>query len=173
MRDHLGYNRIMLKEHLYSYMGVVLIIALLLTGCEFPVADKSSMAVAISTPTSEEIIIEPTLTPTVSIPVYGPDDYPTGVNPLTGMVVDDPDLLDRCPMLVKVSNYPRSGRPHAGLSMADLVFDYYIGEGMNRFVGLYYGRDAIKVGPIRSGQTGGCPACHSIPWHPGIQGSLV
>jgi hypothetical protein len=72
------------------------------------------------------------------------------MNPLTGLIVDNPTLLDRCPMVVKVSNYPRSGRPHAGLSQADLVFDYYIGEGMNRFAAVYYGRDAIKVGPVRS-----------------------
>ena len=64
--------------------------------------------------------------------------------------MDDPALLARCPMVIKVSNYPRSGRPHAGLSQADLVFDYYIGEGMNRFAAVYYGSDAVKVGPIRS-----------------------
>ena len=79
-------------------------------------------------------------------------NYPEGMDPLTGLQVDDPSLLNRCPMIIKVSNYPRSGRPHAGLSQADLVFDYYIGEGMNRFAAVYYGQDALKVGPIRSGR---------------------
>ena len=52
--------------------------------------------------------------------------------------------------MIKVSNFPREGRPHAGLSYADIVFDYYIGEGTNRLMALYYGENAHKVGPIRS-----------------------
>ncbi len=54
-------------------------------------------------------------------------------------------------MMVKISNFPRSGRPQAGLSYADMVFDYYIGEEMNRFLAVYYGSDSPQVGPIRSG----------------------
>ena len=142
----------MLKLHLYSCLGVIVIIALLSSGCQAAVSVKSSIPEATSSPTSEPIILQPTVKSTESIPVYGPEEYPVNINPLTGLVADDPALLDRCPMLIKVSNYPRSGRPHAGLSMADLVFDYYIGEGMNRFAALYYGQDAIQVGPIRSGR---------------------
>jgi len=55
-------------------------------------------------------------------------------------------------VLVKVSNFPRNGRPHAGLSFADIVFEYYIGEGTNRFAALFYGQDAPKIGPVRSGR---------------------
>ena len=82
----------------------------------------------------------------------GPIDFPENVNPLTGLVVADLSNLNRRPVLVKVANYPESGRPHAGLSAADLVFEYYIGYGMNRFMGLYYGQDAEKIGPVRSGR---------------------
>jgi len=32
------------------------------------------------------------------------------------------------------------------------VFEYYIGEEENRFLALYYGQDAPKVGPVRSGR---------------------
>lgn len=77
---------------------------------------------------------------------------PPAMNPLTGMFVSDPALLARRPVMVKVSNFPPSGRPQAGLSFADLVFEYYIGEWTNRFVAVYYGQDAPKVGPIRSGR---------------------
>lgn len=77
-----------------------------------------------------------------------PPDY----NPLTGLQVADPSRLDRLPVLIKVSNYPRTGRPHAGLSSADIVFDYYIGEMFNRFVAIFYGNDAPQVGPLRSGR---------------------
>jgi hypothetical protein len=125
---------------------------LILAGCAPPLttpaatqAPASAIPTSAATPTST-----PTTTPTLAITVYGPEVYPDGMDPLTGLMVDDPALLDRCPMVIKVSNYPRSGRPHAGLSQADLVFDYYIGEGMNRFAAVFYGQDAIKVGPIRS-----------------------
>lgn len=74
------------------------------------------------------------------------------INPLTGLPVDDQAILNRRPILVKVSNYPRTGRPHAGLSSADIVFEYYIGEMFNRFLAIFYGSDSSQVGPIRSGR---------------------
>jgi len=77
---------------------------------------------------------------------------PPVINPLTGLPAADPELLERRPVMVKVSNYPREGRPHAGLSYADIVFDYFIGYGTNRFLALYYGQDAYKIGPLRSGR---------------------
>jgi hypothetical protein len=132
-----------------------MVIVLLLTGC-----DKATTPAVPQVPATSNATIAATLAPiptqttvpTPTIPVYGPVDYPTGMDPLTGLMVDDSALLNRCPMVIKVSNYPRSGRPHAGLSQADLVFDYYIGEGMNRFAAVFYGQDVLKVGPIRSGR---------------------
>lgn len=92
----------------------------------------------------------PTLTSTVEAVHYGPDRFPKDINPFTGLKVDDPAVLDRRPVMVKVSNFPPSGRPQFGLSMADLVFEYFIGEGMNRFSAIYYGQKPEKVGPVRS-----------------------
>jgi hypothetical protein len=95
----------------------------------------------------------PTATPEPYTPVaVGPVDFPDQVNPLTGLQVDDPQILQRRPVMIKVSNFPRDGRPHAGLSFADIVFEYYIGEGTNRFLALFYGQDTVKAGPIRSGR---------------------
>ena len=65
---------------------------------------------------------EPTTTftpaPTQVVIQVGPSDFPSDVNPLTGLQVSDPTLLDRRPITIKVANYPRAGRPHAGLSSA-------------------------------------------------------
>ena len=94
----------------------------------------------------------PTPTPLPIVDPVGPVDFPENVNPLTGLPVADPSILDRRPVFVKVANYPFSGRPHAGLSTADMVFEYYIGFGGNRFIGLFYGQDADKIGPVRSGR---------------------
>ena len=88
-------------------------------------------------------LVTPTLTP---IPI------PPDVNPLTGLKVGDPAILQRRPIMVKVANFPREGRPHAGLSFADIVFEYYIGEFTNRFAALFLSNDVSKVGPIRSGR---------------------
>jgi hypothetical protein len=95
---------------------------------------------------------KPSATPTKPQTSVGPDEFPEGVNPLTGLKVENPELLKRRPVLVKVANYPAEGRPHAGLSYADIVFEYYIGGGSNRFNALYYGQDCNKVGPVRSGR---------------------
>lgn len=92
------------------------------------------------------------LTPAPAPEIEGLFQFPDNVNPLTGLVVDDPSRLARRPVMVKVSNFPRSGRPHAGLSFADMVFEYYIGFGMNRFMGIYLSQDCSQVGPVRSGR---------------------
>jgi hypothetical protein len=96
----------------------------------------------------------PTVTPTPLYPVegYGPANFPAEVDQLTGLKVTDPALLQRRPMLVKVQNLPRDGRPQWGLSLADIVFEYYTEEGTTRFAAIFYGNDASMVGPIRSGR---------------------
>lgn len=94
----------------------------------------------------------PTPAPTATkvITSMGPSNFPAGVNPLTGLAVSDPNLLVRRPVLVKVANYPAFGRPHGGLSFADIVWEYYIGGGSNRFIALYYGQNCNEVWPVRS-----------------------
>jgi len=74
------------------------------------------------------------------------------LNPLTSLPISDPDLLQRHPVMVKLANWPREERPQAGLSQADMVFEYYIGHQMNQFLALYYGEDAEAVGSVRSGR---------------------
>jgi len=93
---------------------------------------------------------EPEPTATLSPATYY--FFEPGVNPLTGIPVNTLSNLERRPVMVKVSNWPRSGRPHAGLSQADLVFEYYIGQKMNRFLAVYYGDNSEKIGPVRSGR---------------------
>ncbi len=94
----------------------------------------------------------PTVSPTPNYPAegYGPQNFPKGIDPLTGLKVDNPDLLNRRPLAVKVANLPREYRPQWGLSLADHVYEYYTEEGTTRFIALYLGQDASMVGPIRS-----------------------
>lgn len=80
----------------------------------------------------------------------GPDEYPDGINPLTGLPVDDPDVLDRRPLIVKIINAPAEVRPQSGLMNADIVWETLIAGGVTRFAAIYYGQDPDYIGPIRS-----------------------
>jgi hypothetical protein len=95
-------------------------------------------------------IATPTMAPDYPPEGYGPTDFPVGVNPLTGLKVEKPENLDRRPILVKVQNLPRLDRPQYGLSLADIIYEYYTEYGSTRFAALYYGQDAEQVMPIRS-----------------------
>ena len=57
-------------------------------------------------------------------------------------------------MAVKVSTFPRGiVRPNQyGLTHADLVYEYYIEDGLTRFIAVYYSHDASRAGPVRSGR---------------------
>lgn len=86
-----------------------------------------------------------TATPTPSLL-----EHSGAVNPLTGLPVQNPHLLARRPVLVKVENLPREHRPQFGLTLADIVYEYHTEEGSTRFAALFYGNNAERVGPIRS-----------------------
>jgi hypothetical protein len=109
-------------------------------------------ATELPTATTEPTAVPATNTPAPVAVASGPTNFPANIDPLTGLQVSDPTILNRRPVLIKVSNWPAVVRPQSGLSSADIVFEYYIGEGMNRFVGLFYGQNAAKVGSIRSGR---------------------
>jgi hypothetical protein len=96
--------------------------------------------------------VTPLPTSTEAIPgMIGPDNFPANVNPLTGLVVADPDVLLRRPIAVKVSNIARV-RPQSGLNNADLVFEHMTEGTITRFTAVFYTNDAEKIGSIRSGR---------------------
>lgn len=82
----------------------------------------------------------------------GPDYFFPWINPLTGLQVEDQSLLQRRPMAIKVTNYPRYTRPPSGLAYADVVYEYYMERAITRYIAIFYGQDAGRVGPIRSGR---------------------
>lgn len=106
---------------------------------------------------------QPTNTAAPALKAVGPDSFPAGVNPLTGLAVTDPELLEVSPGLVSIANAPLSARPQSGLSYASFVYEMYIGEGATRFLAVFYGElppeevcdDAgscqpTQIGPLRS-----------------------
>jgi hypothetical protein len=107
---------------------------------------KTPTATPTSSPTPTE---EPSLLANYPPEGYGPLDFPENINPLTGLPVEDPAILDRRPVTMKIANYQRGVRPQWGLSLADIVYEYYH-ESLSRFFALFYGNNAEEAGPIRS-----------------------
>jgi len=114
-------------------------------------------------PTSTSVINTPTVGPSEEMPTptpqltvispelsYGPTNFPANINPLTGLPIQDLNVLKRRPIAVKINIIPRMVRPPIGLSLADIVYEFYHNDGYARFHAIYYGNDAELVGPIRS-----------------------
>jgi len=81
------------------------------------------------------------------------DDTPSIViDPLTGLPPADPSLLQRRPLAIKVTNFPRYTRPQYGLTQADVVFEYYAQTFETRIIAVFYGNNTNMVSPVRSGR---------------------
>ena len=93
----------------------------------------------------------------VSVPVDVLPAAQPGVtlyNPLTGLPVSDPYFLQHRPLAIKVGNSPDYVRPQSGLTLADVVYEYYIEWGDTRFIAVFYSNlyNIERVGPVRSGR---------------------
>jgi hypothetical protein len=99
---------------------------------------------------------EPTVTPTVTLtpsPTNTPDPYarPVGLNPLTGLMVDDVARLERRPLMVTINNDPPARTQHYGFGQADVVYEYIMeGKAITRFTAVFLGVEAERIGPVRS-----------------------
>lgn len=123
--------------------------------------ETQSLAAVETAPTytpypTRQVVREGLPTPILISPKVGggmPDVRLLNVNnPLTGLPVTDPSLLERRPLAIKVANAPDYIRPQSGLSLADVVYEYYIEWGDTRFIAVMYGNDSPMVGPVRSGR---------------------
>lgn len=152
----------------------VICCSLLLSACSTRTENISAIGIPSPTPfqpgsenVSDSLYADaaptPLSLPTVTLPTAAPTEVPPDtpvptatvpvvINPLTGMAVSNPSLLERRPMAIKVANFPRYVRPQSGLTLADQVFEYYIEGGLTRFVAVFYGNDSEWVGPVRSGR---------------------
>lgn len=179
----------MRKNSLY-FLLLSLILILALSACEYPFsaveasenilpeAEKQTDSpqvletdpTTMPEPTKEGIASEnelqateePTEKPTEE-PTEETTESPGTINPLTGLLAENPDYLSLPPALVSISNFPASSRPQAGLSFSPITFEIAIGEGMTRFLAMFYDQfpgavsgqtegDPPVIGPIRSGR---------------------
>ncbi len=112
-------------------------------------ATTTTLAAAPSTTLSPSTTLPPTTTTapptTTTTVVAGP------LSPLDGMPVDDPLLLDRRVIAVKIDNH-WNARPQSGIQEADAVYELLVEAGLTRFIALFHDGDSDYLGPMRSGR---------------------
>ena len=171
-----------MKKRLLAVIATLVILTVILGACNLPFSLSQAPAEVVSeseteapteaveaateepteepSPTETEVAAAteettPTAEPQASRDgTYGPTDFPEGINPLTGKAAD-PELLKLPPALVSVSNFPASARPQSGLSTSPMVYEIAIGEGMTRFLAIFYGTYPELVSGLTEGQTSG------------------
>ena len=121
-------------------------LALVLAACSGGDADETTTTTSgsvDSTTTSPEPTTstgEPSTTTTV-------DGRPR--SPINGLPVDEPELLDRRVLAVKVDNHPNA-RPQSGIQESDGMMEIRVEGSLTRFIALFHHSDSEYVGPIRS-----------------------
>src|ERR1051325_593911 len=90
-------------------------------------------------PTQTSLPVQTSISQPLNTNTPEPTKPPTTINPLTGLRVEDPSLLNLPAALVSISHFPPAARPQAGLSFAPYVFELYITEGATRFLTTFYG----------------------------------
>jgi hypothetical protein len=72
------------------------------------------------------------------------------MNPLTGLIVSDPEVLQHRPILVRYG-HDRESRPQTGLASADMVYEELAeGNFVTRITGVFLREIPPVAGPIRS-----------------------
>lgn len=144
-------------------MAAVFLLTGIISACgdaqenEAPITDTVTPIVTASPESTATIPPTSTPQPHGSPIAYGPnlEDFPAGVNPLTGLRIEDPSWLDLPAVLVSVSNMPVTARPQAGLSFASWVFEFFIGTGSTRFMSVFYGGVPRIIPNVSGGCDGG------------------
>lgn len=104
----------------------------------------STLPPVTEAPTTTAMSTTTTTTTTTTVPPVLGDP-----SPVNGVPVEDPALLDRRVVAVKMDNHP-DARPQSGIQEADAVIELLVEAGLTRFIGLFHQSDSEYYGPIRS-----------------------
>jgi hypothetical protein len=116
---------------------------LILAACSGADADDATTTTTTTTvPTTTSTAPTTTQATTTTTEPTGP------VSPLNGLPAEDPALLERGVLAVKIDNHVKA-RPQSGLQHADAVIELPV-EGVTRFIALFHDNDTDYLGPIRS-----------------------
>ncbi len=93
----------------------------------------------------------PTLEPLADSSAPPAPSFDPNLCPLTGLPAGGIDWSQRRAILVAIGNSPPE-RPQSDLALADIVFEHLTEGGITRFSAVYLCRDALNIGPVRSGR---------------------
>jgi hypothetical protein len=148
------------RERMRRALLTALISSALLAACAPSLSDSVKAALTATAASLSDVTNELSATSTAVPPRrvqptappvrYGPEsaDFPTEINPMTGLPVLDPELLKIPAVLVSISHFPAAGRPQAGLSFAPFVYEFSITNGESRFLAAFYGQFTQSEVPI-------------------------
>jgi hypothetical protein len=115
-----------------------------------PTAATSAAHTSATAPDASATAAPATETAPASLPPTG-TPTPAALNPLTGLAVDDPAVLERRPLAIKVAHFPRHVRAaQVGLSLADNVWEHYAEGGTVRFTAIFLSQAPERIGNVRS-----------------------
>ncbi len=116
------------------------------TAAANPATGTPTAAATAPAPAAE---LPPTATPVPAsnLPAF---DLPDNINPLTGLPVDDPAVLRRRPLMVRIGNDVGARVSQVGLNSADMVYEEITEWWVTRFTAIFLANTPPVVGPVRS-----------------------
>ena len=89
------------------------------------------------------------------VPIYTGSSLPDikhapNINPLTGLPVDDPTVLQRRPILIRIGNDIGARQSQAGFNQAEVVYEEITEWWITRFTAIFLAETPNIVAPIRS-----------------------
>lgn len=76
---------------------------------------------------------------------------PVPTEPLTGEPLEDPSIMNRPALAVKIGT-SSVGRPQTGINQADMIIEARV-EGITRLTAVFHSQEAIPLGPVRSARS--------------------
>jgi len=147
-----------IRPHVARSAILIVVSAVLLAACSFDSNPTNVPPTRTPKPTFTSVAAVDTPTPVssptpVPSPTATPSPTPTVnpyLNPLTGEMVQDPAVLQRRPLLVRIGN-DAEVRPQSGLSQADMVFEEAMdGWTLTRLTAVIWSKDPEELKPVRS-----------------------
>ena len=115
-------------------------------------SDAEEPAAVTTTPTTLAAAAPITTTSTTSTTTTTTTTLPPGpTSPLTGLESENPDLLARRVLAVKIDNH-WNARPQSGIEQAAAVYELPVEANLTRFIALFHDQDTTYLGPNRSGR---------------------
>jgi hypothetical protein len=116
-------------------------------------ACSSTEPTAENTPTTEQPTTTTKPSTSTTLPVPSTTTTIGNLSPtslINGLPIEDPTLLDRRVLAVKIDNHPKAN-PQSGIDLADMMIELRV-EGITRFISIWHESDAEYLGPMRSGR---------------------